>query len=126
MKYSSLLGYARLTIIFLVLSVLAGLIYLSRGEKMNEKLAGTICAKLIYDYIDKDFKINKSIFKYSFTFNTSKIDLLVEYSNGKKVSSSCFYKNKYSNSTIYLKNATIVDKNSKTIIFDSLKIDYKQ
>lgn len=126
MKYSSLLGYARLTIIVLVLVALSLFIYFSRGEKINERLAGTICAKLIYDYIDKDFKVNKVNFDYSYRFNAAKIDLNIEYPNGKKSSSSCLYKKKYSDSIIHLKKASLVDQNGKIVIFENLKIDYKQ
>lgn len=126
MRYGSIIGNAKLTILALVLIALGCFIYFSRGEKMTEKLAGTICAKLIYDYIEQDFKVINVSFNYSTRFNLSKIEMLIGYKNGAEYQSKCSYKKKYFNSVVELEKAILIGPAGKMVVFEDVKIDYKQ
>ncbi len=124
MRYSSLLRSAKVTIIIILILISGFIIYLSKGEKMDEKLAVAVCAKLIHEYLENDFKIIKSNFAYSYRLNLSKIDLTIEYKNMSQYTSNCTYKKRFSNSTIFLKKAILIDRNGKITVFDDVKMNY--
>ncbi|MCL2567396.1 MAG: hypothetical protein FWE18_04810 [Alphaproteobacteria bacterium] len=125
MRRSSLIKITKISIVFIVIAVVSFIYFSQRGEKIDEKLAGIICAKLINDYVDSNFIIKKVSFNESYKFNQVKVDLSIAYNNGKETSSMCYYKKRYGNSTISLIKADLRDSSGKLKTFSDLKVIYK-
>ncbi|MDR0484696.1 MAG: hypothetical protein LBH40_05420 [Alphaproteobacteria bacterium] len=127
MRYSSLLKVAKISIAMIIIIIIVFFSYIHfKGEKIDDRLAGVICAKLINDYIDNDFIITKVNFDESYKFNQVKVDLSISYGNGKDTTSFCYYKKKYSDSTISLIKAELRDIDGKLKTFSNLEVIYKK
>jgi hypothetical protein len=122
MSYFSLRKYATLFISLIAL-VFGYIIYGNfSGKSINEGIAGSICAKLVYENIDKDFNITKIYYKNFYTLSDSKIELYIIYSNGRQVSNDCIFRRKYKNNRVILKQAFLVNRDGKLIYLDNLEI----
>jgi hypothetical protein len=126
MRPRSLISVAKITIVLILIAVIAFIVYIRQGELVDEKLAGTICAKVINDYISEDFIITKVQFNESYKFNQVKVDLFVRFNNGRETSMFCYYKKRYVNSTVSLIKADLRDQDSRLKTFNNLEVVYKK
>ena len=96
---------------------------INKGIDVDEKLAGAICAKLIYDNITKDFAITKVVFDKHYTLSDSMITLYVLYNKKILTTSDCIIVRNYKD-IIYIKKALLVNPKGKLIIYSDLQIKY--
>ena len=96
---------------------------INKGVDIDEKLAGSICAKLIYDNITKDFNITKVIYDSRYTVSDSMITLYVLYNNKIMTTSDCIITRNYKD-IIFVRKALLVNPQGKLIIYSDLQIKY--
>lgn len=95
----------------------------NKGKNLDIKLAGSICAKLIYDNIDNKFLLNDVEYREYYSLRNSMITLYLTYGNGFKTSVDCLFERNYKE-IIKLKEIVIINPKGNLNKYKDIEIKY--
>jgi len=91
------------------------------GEKITQLQAGSICAKMVNDYISPNFSITRVEYRDFFSSSNVKISLYITFDNGRKTSSDCIFQRR-NHGEILLKQAMLVNASGNLRVLDNILI----
>jgi hypothetical protein len=97
----------------------------NKGKNLDIKLAGSICAKLVYENIDDNFFLNDVEYREYYSLRDSIITLYLTYSNGFKTSVDCLFERNYKD-IIKLKEIVIINPKGNLNKYYNIEIKYLQ
>lgn len=96
---------------------------INRGQNLDLKLAGTICAKIIYEQIDNKFILDDVEFREYYNLRDSMLTLYLTYGNGFKTSVDCLFDRNYKDK-ILLKKISIINPKGNLESYHNIEIKY--
>ena len=94
------------------------------GRLINKNIATIVCAKIINDYVNENYKILDTNYSGIYNLTDVRVGLNIKYDNQFITSADCIIKRNMKFNTIKIKYALVINDNNKLEIYEKIEIKY--